>query len=121
MAREILIVEDNEDSSALTEAILQHGGFSSVVAATGQAALDYCAEHLPALILLDLSLPDIDGVDVCSRLRLRAGFDALPIIALTAHSRPEVQKKLNDAGATDYLAKPFTPSQLLEVVRKHAR
>lgn len=117
--KEVLIVEDNEDNSLLAEKILKYYGFKPVIAPHGNAALQYCDTHQPDLILMDLSLPDIDGMEVTRILRKKEQFQHIPIIALTAHVMKGIQESAKDAGLDDFLAKPFLPNDLYNIIRKH--
>lgn len=117
--KEILIVEDNEDNSLLAEKILNYYGFKTVVTSHGHAALRYCETHQPALILMDLSLPDIDGMEVTRQLRKKHSYHSIPIIALTAHAMHGIQETTQEAGLNDFLAKPFLPTELIDIVRKY--
>jgi CheY-like chemotaxis protein len=117
--KEILIVEDNEDNSLLAEKILNYYGFKTVVASHGNEALLYCETHQPALILMDLSLPDIDGMEVTRLLRKKPQYQDVPIIALTAHAMHGIQEMTEDASLNDFLAKPFLPNDLISIVRKY--
>lgn len=119
MSKEILIVEDNEDNSLLAEKILTYYGFQTVVVPHGQAALKYCETHQPDLILMDLSLPDIDGMEVTRLLRKHPQYQHTPIIALTAHVMHGIQETTQEAGLNDFLAKPFLPNDLIKIVRKY--
>lgn len=117
--KEILIVEDNEDNSILAEKILHHYGFKTHVVPNGKTALDYCKNHFPNLILMDLSLPDIDGMEVTRILRRRPEYKIIPIIALTAHAMIGIQESTQEAGMNDFLAKPFLPKDLIAVIKKN--
>lgn len=119
MEKEILIVEDNEDNSLLAEKILKYYGFKTAIAPHGNAALQYCETHQPDLILMDLSLPDIDGIEVVRLLRKKQQYQHVPIIALTAHAMHGIQETTQEAGFHDFLAKPFLPNDLLNMIRKH--
>lgn len=118
-AKEVLIVEDNEDNSLLAEKILNYYGFKTSVMPHGQAALQYCQTHLPDLILMDLSLPDIDGIELTRLLRQQQGYQSIPIIALTAHAMRGIQESTREAGLNDLLIKPFLPNDLIKLVRKY--
>ena len=115
----VLIVEDNEDNSILAEKILNYYGFQTVVAPDGNAALRYCDAHQPDLILMDLSLPDIDGIEVARLLRQKQRYHNLPIIALTAHMMPGIQEVTRKTGINDFLTKPFLPTDLIGIVKKY--
>lgn len=119
MQKEILIVEDNEDNSLLVEKILNYYGFKTAVALNGNEALQYCETHQPNLILMDLSLPDIDGIEVTRLLRKKPQYQQIPIIALTAHTLHGIQETTQEAGLNDFLAKPFLPNDLINLVRKY--
>lgn len=117
--KEVLIVEDNEDNSILAEKILNYYGFKTVISPHGKAALLYCETHQPDLILMDLSLPDIDGMEVTRQLRKKENYRKVPIIALTAHAMRGIQETTQEAGLDDFLAKPFLPNDLITIVRKY--
>jgi CheY-like chemotaxis protein len=119
MTKEVLIVEDNEDNSLLAEKILSYYGFKTVVTPHGNAALQYCETHQPDLILMDLSLPDIDGMEVARLLRKKNQYKNVPIIALTAHTMRGIQETTQEAGLNDFLSKPFLPNDLITIVRKY--
>lgn len=117
MAR-ILLIEDEPDIASFLRRGLIFKGFTVDHAATGEAGLDLARDRSPDLVILDLMLPDIDGVEVCRRLR---AADATPVIMLTARdSVPEKVAGL-DAGADDYLTKPFAFDELLARVRAALR
>lgn len=115
----VLIVEDNDDNSLLAEKILSYYGFNTHIASSGTEALEYCETNIPVLILMDLSLPDIDGMEVTRLLRKKENFKNIPIIALTAHAMRGIQEISEDAGLNDFLTKPFLPTDLINVVKKH--
>lgn len=119
MSKEILIVEDNEDNSLLVEKILKYYQFKTAVVALGHEALQYCETHHPDLILMDLSLPDIDGMEVTRILRKKPQYQLTPIIALTAHAMHGIQETTQEAGLNDFLAKPFLPADLINIIRKY--
>lgn len=117
--KNILIVEDNPDNSLLTEKILNYFGYATVVKSHGSAALQYCDRHHPDLILMDLSLPDIDGMEVTRLLRKKEGYEKTPIIAMTAHVMYKIKESSLEAGLDDFIAKPFLPNDLLTIIRKY--
>jgi DNA-binding response OmpR family regulator len=115
----ILLVEDDERISEPLVRVLTAEGFDVVHVATGRAALDQYAADRPDLVVLDLTLPDIDGLDVCRQLR--SGAADLPIVMLTAR-REEVDVIVGlDAGADDYIAKPFRLAELVARLRARLR
>ncbi len=119
--KEILIVEDNEDNSLLVEKILNYYGFKTVVVADGESALRYCETHQPALILMDLSLPDMDGLEVARFLRKKKDYQETPMIALTAHAIQSLKMLSQEAGLNDFIMKPFLPHELMTVIRRHLK
>jgi DNA-binding response OmpR family regulator len=115
----ILVVEDDEAIGQALVGVLESQGFGVVLVGSGGEAVTMVASVRPDLVLLDLGLPDIDGVEVCRRIR--AIDAALPIVILTArHSEIDVVMGL-DAGADDYVTKPFSLAELLARVRAHLR
>lgn len=110
----VLIVEDDLALSDVVSFTLRRAGFAIVTAYNGRAALEgYLAER-PDLVLLDLNLPKLDGLEVCRRIR---ALDQTPIIMLSARSDDEDVVKGLELGADDYIVKPFSPSQLVARVR----
>jgi DNA-binding response OmpR family regulator len=115
----ILLVEDDERISEPLVRVLTAEGFEVAHVATGRDALDRVAADRPDLVVLDLTLPDIDGLDVCRQLR--SGSADLPIVMLTAR-REEVDVIVGlDAGADDYIAKPFRLAELVARLRARLR
>ncbi|MEO7664008.1 MAG: response regulator transcription factor [Candidatus Limnocylindrales bacterium] len=110
----ILVVDDEPKIVQLARDYLEHAGFAVITAADGRAALDAIAASTPDLVVLDLGLPEIDGLEVTRRLR-RDG--SIPIVMLTARD-DELDKLLGlELGADDYLTKPFSPRELVARVR----
>jgi two-component system, cell cycle response regulator DivK len=110
--RKILLVEDNEMNRDMLSRRLQRKGYAIVMALDGQEAVDMAAAELPALILMDMSLPVLDGWEATRRIR--ASGNAVPIIALTAHAMHGDEQKARDAGCDDYDTKPVELARLLE-------
>lgn len=117
MAREVLVVEDEPDIRRLVVLHLERDGFRCRTAATGLDALREAKADVPDLVVLDLMLPGLDGLEVCRRLRTDATTAGVPIIMLTAKS-DEVDRVVGlEVGADDYVAKPFSPKELVARVR----
>ncbi len=114
----ILVVEDDRAVASLIAATLETQGIPFRVAATGRAALDAVTRSDPALMLLDLGLPDMDGVDIIKKVR---GWSMMPIIVVSARGEDEEKVAALDAGADDYLTKPFSVEELLARVRAALR
>ena len=110
----ILVVDDEPNIADLVELYLRREGFRVVQAASGADALRSVADHRPRLIILDVGLPDIDGLEVCRRLRQTS---TIPVIFLTARDT-EVDRVLGlELGADDYVTKPFSPAELVARVK----
>jgi DNA-binding response OmpR family regulator len=117
-AQTILIVEDEASIASFVSLYLKNAGYNVRAVATGSAALTQVAADQPALIILDLMLPDIDGIEVCRRLRRRS---EVPILMLTARDE-DVDKIIGlEVGADDYLTKPFNPRELVARVKSILR
>jgi phosphate regulon transcriptional regulator PhoB len=117
MAREVLVVEDEPDIRRLVVLHLERDGFRCRTAANGPDALREAKANVPELVVLDLMLPGLDGLEVCRRLRSDASTAGVPIIMLTAKS-DEVDRVVGlEVGADDYVAKPFSPKELVARVR----
>jgi DNA-binding response OmpR family regulator len=114
----ILLVEDEASIASFVAMYLKNAGYAVRTAATGGDALTQVATEVPALIVLDLMLPDIDGVEVCRRIRQRSD---IPILMLTARDE-DVDKIIGlEVGADDYLTKPFNPRELVARVKSILR
>ena len=109
----VLIVDDDPDIQRLISYNLLQAGFEVTTAQTGSAALASVQKHPPDLIILDLMLPDIDGMEVCRVLRHRETSGRIPILMLTARGEEVDRTKGLEAGADDYLVKPFSPEELV--------
>jgi len=117
MTREILVVDDEPDIRSLIVLHLEREGFRCRSAASGPDALREAAARPPALVVLDLMLPGLDGLEVCRRLRADAATAGVPIIMLTAKA-DEVDRVVGlEVGADDYVVKPFSPKELVARVR----
>jgi two-component system response regulator MprA len=110
----VLIVEDDEDIAQVLQRSLRLEGYETRIAADGEAALGAANDFVPDLVVLDLGLPKLDGMDVARRLR---AADDVPILMLTARDALESRVEGLDAGADDYLVKPFERQELLARLR----
>jgi CheY-like chemotaxis protein len=114
---EILYVEDNEDNVYMLKRRLERAGFEVVVAADGEQGVALARDRRPDLILMDLSLPVLDGWEATRRLKGSEETRAIPIIALSAHAMPGDREKALEAGCDDYDAKPVNLPSLLAKIR----
>lgn len=118
----ILIVEDNEKNMKLTRDVLQFHGFATVEATTGEDGVTLARERGPALILMDIQLPGIDGVTALQRIRQDAVTSRIPVVALTASVMKEDRERFDKAGFDGFITKPIDvkrfPDQIREVLAK---
>jgi adenylate cyclase len=117
----ILAVDDEPANLALMRKLLTHLGYDVAEAADGTSALRATAELAPDLVCLDVMMPDLDGVEVCQRIRRVPENEGLPILLLTALNRPEDKARGLEAGANDFLSKPFDESELSARLRSLLR
>jgi two-component system, OmpR family, phosphate regulon response regulator PhoB len=109
----IIVVEDEADLQSLLEYNLKQAGYSVTLAGRGQDGIRFAQQHIPDLILLDLMLPDISGVDVCRTLKSQPATKAIPIIMVTARGE-EIDRVVGfEIGADDYVVKPFSMRELM--------
>jgi two-component system, OmpR family, phosphate regulon response regulator PhoB len=113
----ILVVEDEDSLATLLQYNLEKEGYQVSVAGDGEEALIQVEERLPDLVVLDWMLPKVSGIEVCRRLRQRAETRNVPIIMLTARSEESDRVRGLDTGADDYLAKPFSMTELAARIR----
>ena len=114
----ILIVEDNEKNMKLVRDILRHDGHATLEATTGEAGVRLAAEHRPDLILMDIQLPDIDGIEALRRIRAEASLDAVPVVAVSASVMPDDQQKIVASGFDAFVTKPINLKAFLDTVRR---
>jgi DNA-binding response OmpR family regulator len=113
----ILIVDDEWMNRELLDAYLKMGGYRVGQANSGEKALDMVAQEPPALVILDVRLSGISGLEACRRLKASAATRAIPILMVTALESPEDQQQAADAGADAFIAKPFEMETLLARIR----
>jgi len=112
MARKALVVEDETDLGHLLAENLRRWGFEPTVLAEGKPAVPWVREHRPDLVLLDLWLPDMDGIAICENLKLDRDTNLIPVIMVTVRAEREDRFRGLEVGANRYLTKPFTPEEL---------
>jgi len=121
MPRKILIVEDNEDNRELAVKVLRNKGFETVEAVDGEQAIEKAVSEKPDLILLDISLPKLDGYEVAKRLKEMDEFKEIPIVAFTAHAMKGDREKVISAGFEGYISKPINVREFPDQVRLYIR
>ena len=114
----ILIVEDEQSIARIISAILNANGYETILARTGTEALSVVSSNCPDLVILDLGLPDMDGMEILRSLR---GWSSLPVVVVSARTHERDKVDALDAGADDYLTKPFGTDELLARVRTALR
>ena len=116
---QVLVVEDNEKNMKLFRDVLQASGFRLLEATTGERAMELAAEHQPNLVLMDIQLPDIDGVEALGRLRADARTASIPVVALTAQAMHGDRERFLDAGFDAYISKPVDVLEFVKTVKEH--
>ena len=118
MTKRILVVEDNEENRQILRDLLGNAGIDFVEAWDGEAAVARARTDRPDLILMDIGLPGIDGYEATRRIRSDPSSRSVPIIAVTAHSLVGDEARALEAGCDAYVAKPYSPRQLLKMIRE---
>ena len=116
---QVLVVEDNEKNMKLFRDVLQASGFRLLEATTGERAMELAAEHQPNLVLMDIQLPDIDGIEALARLRTDARTASIPVVALTAQAMHGDRERFLDAGFDAYISKPVDIVGFVKTVKEH--
>lgn len=107
-----LVVDDEEVIRRLVRTVLEADEYSVIEAPDGKIALEMAVDSKPSIVILDVMMPDMDGVEVCQRL----DHAALKVVMLTARDDPELEKRCREAGADAFLTKPFSSIELLELL-----
>jgi CheY-like chemotaxis protein len=118
-AERVLVVEDNDKNMKLFRDVLQASGYSTFEATTGEEAVELALLHEPALVLMDVQLPGIDGVEALKKLRQDERTASIPVLALTAQAMSGDRERFLDAGFDGYVSKPVDVVELLQAVRDH--
>ena len=118
MTKTVLIVEDNELNMKLFRDLLDAHGYRTLQTRNGMEALSLAREHRPDLILMDIQLPVMDGYEACRRIKANPDLRHIPIIAVTSYALSGDEEKTRDAGCDSYVAKPFSPRQLLAKINE---
>jgi len=115
----VLIVDDNEKNMKLFRDVLTATGFRTLEATTAGEAVDMASEHAPDLVLMDIQLPDLDGVQALRRLRADARTATIPVLALTAQAMRGDRERFLAEGFDGYVSKPVNVRELITIVRQH--
>ncbi len=119
-SNDVLVVEDDPDLNETVGAYLELEGFEYRPALDGASALREAQSRCPSLVLLDLMLPDVDGLEVCRRLRADASTRDVPVVILSALNESRFRETARELGVCEYLTKPFDPDALLAAIRRYA-
>jgi len=119
MAKKILIVEDNELNMKLFKDLLEVHDIETVETRNGNNALELAREEKPDLILMDIQLPEISGLDITKMLKEDDELKSIPVIAVTAFAMKGDEEKIREGGCEDYISKPISVPNFLEVIQKH--
>ena len=115
----ILVVEDNEKNMKLVRDVLEATGYNTLEASTGEDAVELALSNEPALVLMDVQLPGIDGIEALARLRGDVRTASIPVLALTAQAMSGDRERFLEVGFDGYLAKPINVDELLQAVQEH--
>jgi len=118
MSETALIVEDNDNNMELISFILKKNGYEVLKATRGIEGVEMAIEHLPAFIILDIQLPDIDGTEVARRIRDSKADDTIPIIAMTSYAMLGDRESLLAAGCNGYIEKPINTALVMQQIRE---
>jgi two-component system cell cycle response regulator DivK len=117
MSQTILVVDDNEDNRQILNDLLTGAGYEVIEASAGDQAVRLAGEHVPALILMDIQLPGMNGLEATQHIKSDQRLGHIPVIAVTSFALAGDDAKARAAGCDDYVSKPFSPRALLAMVR----
>jgi two-component system, cell cycle response regulator DivK len=118
MSKTILVVEDTEDNRRILRDLLGAAGYNTIEAYDGAEGVAKAGEHKPDLILMDIQMPVMDGYEATRRIKADPALKAIPVIAVTSYALSGDEEKARTAGCDGYVAKPFSPRQMLAKVRE---
>jgi len=118
VAKRILVVEDNDLNRKLFCDVLKANGFIVEPCADGELALDVARAFGPDLVIMDIQLPNVSGMDLIAQMKLDTGLTAIPVLAVTAYAGKGDEEKIRDAGAQAYLSKPVSIGPFMRAVKE---
>jgi len=121
MSKTVLIVEDNELNMKLFHDLLEAHGYGTIETRNGTEVLNIARDRQPDLILMDIQLPEISGLDVTRLLKQDPELKHIPVIAVTAFAMKGDEQKIRDGGCEDYISKPISVTHFIEVIEKHLK
>ncbi len=113
-----LVIEDNENNMVLMTRLLEKSGYRTLRASTGNQGVEIAIEHRPDFVILDIQLPDIDGMEVLRRIRASEIRDSIPVIAVTSFAMAGDRERLLAAGCDEYIEKPIDPQRVISQIRR---
>jgi two-component system cell cycle response regulator DivK len=116
--KSILIVEDNEKNMKLARDILRAKGYATLEAVNGVDGVKLALEHKPDLVLMDIQLPDINGIEAFERIRAHADTEKIPVVAFTASVTVNDRSRIGDAGFDGFLSKPINLKEFVETIKR---
>ncbi len=116
----ILIIEDNDDNMKLISFILEKNGYRTIRAVNGREGIDMAIKESPDLVLLDIQLPDMNGIEVLEIIRHSESNGSLPIVAVTSFAMSGDRQRLLSSGCNGYIEKPINPETIMEEIRRYA-
>lgn len=119
--KRVLVVEDNQTNMYLIDFILSRSGFEVIKAVSGEEGVDLALQHTPDLVLMDIQLPGIDGLEATRRIRSGEREGRMPIVALTSFAMTGDQERALAAGCSGYIEKPINPQTFIEDVKAYLR
>ena len=117
MAKTVLIVEDNELNMKLFNDLLEAHGYRTVKTRSGLDGLELAREHRPDLILMDIQLPEVSGIDIIKLLKESDDLRSIPVVAITAFAMKGDEERIRESGCEGYLSKPISVAKFVETVR----
>ena len=117
--KKVLIIEDNADNMKLITFILTKNGYQAIEAFSGQEGINMTLQELPDLVLLDIQLPDMDGIEVLTAIRRSKTDGKPPIVAVTSYAMSGDRQRLLAAGCTGYIEKPINPETIMQEIRRY--
>lgn len=117
MAKTVMIVEDNELNMKLFRDLIEAHGYRTVQTRSGLTAMDLAREHRPDLILMDIQLPEISGLDVTKRLKADAELKSIPVIAVTAFAMKGDEERIREGGCEAYISKPISVTRFMSTIK----
>lgn len=119
MSAKVLVVEDNELNMKLFHDLLEAHGIATIQTRSGKDVMQIAREQRPDLILMDIQLPEVSGLDVTKWLKADADLKAIPVIAVTAFAMKGDEQKIREGGCEDYISKPISVTKFMETISKY--